>query len=131
TVDHSAPAADALAGQLSAGDGVLRRNAVLALADAGDPRAADGLPALLVRGNYDGDASLDGPDAATRDAASREAARADVVEQFLVSACRAAGKSRAPELHAPLVALASNDPSLKVRSAAIQALHDRGESENS
>jgi len=104
---------------------------VLALADAGDPRAADGLPALLVRGNYDGDRSLDGPDAAGRDAASQEAARADVVEQFLVSACHAAAKSRAPELRPLLAALASNDPSLKVRSAAIEALQLRGESEKS
>jgi hypothetical protein len=78
-----------VAGQLGHGDGVLQRNAILALADAGDARAAAGLPALLVRANYDGDASLDGPDAALRDEDSRAAARANVVEQFLVSACRA------------------------------------------
>ena len=126
------PAADAVAGQLGAGDGVLRRNAVLALADAGDARAAAGLPALLDRAGYEGDSSLDGPDAGLRDSSSRAAARDTVVEQFLVSACKAAGKSRDPALTPLLRALGANDPSLKVRSAAIDALHDRGESpENS
>jgi len=125
-------AADAVAGQLGHGDGVLQRNAILALADAGDARAAAGLPALLVRSNYDGDVSLDGPDAALRDEDSRAAARATVIEQFLVSACRAAGKSRDPALAPLLRALEAGDPSLKVRSAALGALHDRGESpENS
>ncbi|HEX5012035.1 MAG TPA: HEAT repeat domain-containing protein [Planctomycetota bacterium] len=125
-------AADAVADQLGQGDGVLQRNAILALADAGDARSAPGLPALLVRANYDGDASLDGPDAALRDEDSRAAARATVVEQFLVSACRAAGKSRDPALGPLLRALEADDPSLKVRSAALGALHDRGESpENS
>jgi|GEM_PF-1947339 len=125
--DGSAPAADAVAGLLGRSDGVLHRNAVLALADAGDPRAAPWLPPLLVRDNYALDGSLDGPDAALRDEASRAAARADVVEQFLVSACRAAGKSRDPALAPLLRALCGTDPSLKVRSAAISALHDRGE----
>ena len=130
--DGSAAAADAVAGQLGQGDGVLQRNAVLALADAGDARAADRLPALLVRGNYENDTSLDGPDATLRDEASREAARATVVEQFLVSACRAAAKSHDPALAPLLRALEAGDPSLKVRSAALGALHDRGEStENS
>jgi HEAT repeat protein len=121
-----------VAGQLGHGDGVLQRNAILALADAGDARSAPGLPALLVRANYDGDVSLDGPDAALRNEDSRAAARANVVEQFLVSACRASGKSRDPALTPLLRALESGDPSLKVRSAALDALHARGETtENS
>lgn len=124
--DGSAPAADAVAGLLAGSDGLLARNAVLALADAGDPRAAAGLPALLVRANYDLDPALDGPEAALRDEASRAHARDEVVEGFLVQACRAAAKSPDPALSPALRALADNDPSLKVRSAAINALHDRG-----
>jgi len=127
-VDGSAPAADAVAGALVSGSGLLARNAVLALADAGDPRAAPGLPALLSRAGYDLDPSLDGPDAALQDAASRANGRANVVEGFLVQACRAASKSPDPALAPLLRALAADDPSLKVRSAAINALHDRGES---
>lgn len=126
--DGSAPAADAVAGLLGGGDSLLARNAVLALADAGDPRAAAGLPALLVRANYDLDPALDGPEAAQRDEASRAIARDQVVEGFLVQACRAAAKSPDPALSSALRELADNDPSLKVRSAAINALHDRGAS---
>jgi HEAT repeats len=126
--DGDAAAADAVAGQLAVADGVLHRNAVLALADAGDARAAAGLPALLVRANYEHDVSLDGPDAALRDEDSRAAARAEVVEQFLVQACRAAAKSHDPALGPLLRALEAGDPSLKVRSAALGALSDRGES---
>jgi HEAT repeat protein len=116
-----------VAGVLAGGNGLLARNAVLALADAGDPRAAPGLPALLARDAYASDPSLDGPDAALQDEQSRANDRADVVEGFLVQACRAAAKSADPALAPLLRALAADDPSLKVRSAAINALHDRGE----
>ncbi|MBM3985061.1 MAG: HEAT repeat domain-containing protein [Planctomycetes bacterium] len=127
SVDGSAAATDAVAGALTSESGLLARNAVLALADAGDPRAAPGLPALLARDSYAVDPSLDGPDAALQDEQSRANGRANVVEGFLVQACRAAAKSADPALAQPLRALAAHDPSLKVRSAAINALHDRGE----
>ncbi|HZL99918.1 MAG TPA: HEAT repeat domain-containing protein, partial [Planctomycetota bacterium] len=121
------PAAlDAIAGQLGGGDSVLHRNAVLALAQAGDGRAWPWLPALLDRSAYAGDGRLDGAESALRDEASRAAARESVVEQFLVSACRAAAHSDDPALRPLLQSLGSNDPSLKVRSAAISALADLG-----
>jgi HEAT repeat protein len=121
-----AAARDAIAGQLGGGDSVLHRNAVLALAQAGDARAAPWLPALLDRASYAGDARLDGDEAALRDEASRAAARESVVEQFLVSACRAAAHADDPALRPLLQSLSSNDPSLKVRSAAVSALADLG-----
>jgi len=121
------PAAlDAIAGQLGGSDSLLHRNAVLALAQAGDRRAAAWLPALLDRSSYAGDSRLDGTESALRDEASRAAARESVVEQFLVSACRAAAHCDDPALRPLLRTLGSNDPSLKVRSAAISALADLG-----
>ena len=118
------PARDAIAAQLGGDDSVLHRNAVLALAQAGDRRASPWLPALLDRAAYEADSRLDGEDSALRDEASRAAARASVVEQFLVSACRAAAHVDDPALRPLLQALGSNDPSLKVRSAALSALAD-------
>ena len=118
------PARDAIAGQLGGDDSVLHRNAVLALAQAGDRRASPWLPALLDRASYEADSRLDGEESALRDEASRAAARASVVEQFLVSACRAAAHVDDPSLRPLLQALGSNDPSLKVRSAALSALAD-------
>ena len=117
-------ARDAIAGLLGGENTVLHRNAVLALAQAGDRRASPWLPALLDRAAYAGDSRLDGTEAALRDEASRAAARESVVEQFLVSACRAAAHVDDPALRPLLQALSSNDPSLKVRSAAISALED-------
>ncbi|HTE05672.1 MAG TPA: HEAT repeat domain-containing protein [Planctomycetota bacterium] len=119
----SPPARDAVAGQLTSEDGILRRNAALALAAAGDSRAAPYLPALLDRAGYEGDPALGDPDP-TLDEASRQVKRADVVEQFLVSAARAAGKLGDRSLAPKLEQMRANDPSLKVRSAAINALHD-------
>lgn len=120
------PARDAIARQLGGSDSVLHRNAVLALAQAGDARATPYLAALLNRGSYTDDGRLDGAEAALRDEASRAAARENVVEQFLVSACRAAAHTDDPALRPLLQSLSSNDPSLKVRSAAISALADLG-----
>ena len=122
----SEPARDAIAAQLGGPDSVLHRNAVLALAQAGDRRAAPWMPALLDRAAYAGDSRLDGEEAALQDDASRAAARENVVEQFLVSACRAAAHVDDPALRPLLQSLSSNDPSLKVRSAAISALADLG-----
>jgi hypothetical protein len=121
------PARDAIAGRLGGEDTILHRNAVLALAEAGDPRAADWMPALLTRESYADDSQLDGPDAGLLDEVSRLAAREIVVEEFLVNACRAAAHLHEPALVPTLQALRADDPSLKVRSAAINALHDLGE----
>lgn len=120
------PARDAIAVQLGGADSVLHRNAVLALAQAGDRRASPWMAALLDRGSYADDSRLDGAEAALQDEASRAAARESVVEQFLVSACRAAAHVDDPALRPLLQSLSSNDPSLKVRSAAISALADLG-----
>jgi HEAT repeat protein len=124
-------ALDAIAGRLGGEDSLLHRNAVLALAQAGDARAAPWLPALLHRDGYADDSRLDGPDAALQDESSRAAARESVVEQFLVSACRAAAHMADPSVAPLLRALRANDPSVKVRSAAINALHDLGVSQES
>ncbi len=121
-----APARDALAGLLGGSDSLLHRNAVLALAQCRDPRAAPWLAAMLDRAHYDGDARLQGPDADLLDESSRLAVRDGVVEQFLVNACRAAGRLGDPGLVAPLRPLRESDPSLKVRSAAIRALDELG-----
>ena len=117
---------DAIASQLGGTDSVLHRNAVLALAQAGDRRATPWMAALLDRAAYAGDSRLDGDEATLQDEASRAAARESVVEQFLVSACRAAAHVDEPALRPLLQSLSSNDPSLKVRSAAISALADLG-----
>jgi len=127
-------ARDAIATQVGGGDTMLHRNAVLALAQAGDARAVPHLPALLRRAGYEGDARLDGPDAALKDEASRLAAREDVIEQFLVNAARASAKldpAAAASVIPLLRELRRDDPSLKVRSAAINALHDLGVPEES
>jgi hypothetical protein len=126
-----AEALSAIAGMLGGEDTVLHRNAVLALAQAGDLRAAPWLPALLTRAAYAEDSRLDGPDAALQDAQSRAAARESVVEQFLVSACRAASHMADPSVAPLLQALRTDDPSVKVRSAAINALHDLGVTQES
>jgi hypothetical protein len=120
-------ARDAVAGELTSEDGILRRNAALALGAAGDSRAAPYLPALLVRASYDSDPALGDPDP-TLDEASRAAKREDVVEQFLVSATRAAARLGDPSLLPLLEQMRANDPSVKVRSAAINALHDIAQS---
>jgi hypothetical protein len=126
-----AEALGAIAGMLGGPDSLLHRNAVLALAQAGDVRAAPWLPALLSRDAYAADSRLDGPDAALQDEPSRAAARESVVEQFLVSACRAAAHLADPSVAPLLQALRANDPSVKVRSAAINALHDLGMTQES
>ncbi|MGQ0552771.1 MAG: HEAT repeat domain-containing protein [Planctomycetota bacterium] len=120
---------EAIAGLLGGADTLMHRNAVLALANAGDPRALPWLPALLDRGSYAQDAALDGPEGGQRDEASRMAAREGVIEQFLVNACRATVTARATDLVPQLQSLRANDSSVKVRSAAINALHDLGAAE--
>ena len=123
-------ARDALVGLLGGADSLDHRNAVLMLAAQGDARAADWLAPMLSRDSYAHDPALLHPDQALTDDASRAAARAEVVEAFLVNAARAAAHLDDAASRALLVpalqALRSNDPSLKVQSAAINALHDLG-----
>jgi hypothetical protein len=87
---------------------------------------------MLARESYASDPALLHPDQALSDEASRAAARDVVVEAFLVNAARAAAHVSDPALRAELVsalqALRVNDPSLKVQSAAINALHELGAS---
>lgn len=119
-------ARDVLAGRLGQGDGLEHRNLVMALAQAGDLRASEWLGALLERADYDGDTSILGQNYASLPDASREAVRADLIEQFLVNACRAAEALGDSEMIEPLQRLREGDPSTKVKSAAIHALHALG-----
>lgn len=116
-------ARDALAARLGEGSGLEHRNTVIALAQTGDPRAAEWLAPMLSRADYEADTSILGQDFSTLSESSRAAVRADVLEQFLVNACRAAEALGDPELIGPLQRLRETDPSTKVKGAAIQALH--------
>jgi hypothetical protein len=124
----NAPALDAVAGMLGDDDTILHRNAVIALGGAQDGRAALYLPGLLHRSGYDADPALLGEDADLLDEASRAEKRAFVTETLLVNAVKAAGKLGDPAMIPQLEELRANDPSVKVRSAAINALHDLGTS---
>ena len=126
----SPEALDLIADQATAEDSIVARNAVLVLARAGDPRATPFLGRMLVRDAYDGDAQLES-DIAGLDAPSRDATRNAVVERFLIDSCRAA-EALGDRGHLPaLQKLREADPSLKVRSAAINALHALGASSES
>lgn len=123
---RDAPALDALATVLGGDDTILHRNAVIALGLAGDTRAALWLPGLLNRSGYDADPAILGPDADTMDEASRAGKRESVTEAFLVQALKAASALGDRSLIPLAEVLRANDPSVKVRSAAINALHDLG-----
>ena len=120
-------AQDALASLLGSEDTLAHRNAVFALAQSGDDRARGLLSPLMMRESYSGDALLDGPGVEHLDTASREAAREGVVEQFLVNACRAAEALDDRTTVSSLRLLRQDDPSTKVRSAAMNALHTFGQ----
>lgn len=122
----SGPALDAVATLLGGDDTILHRNAVIALGGAGDARAAGWLPGLLNRSGYAQDPALLGPDAGAMSEASRIQQRLHVTEQFLVNAVKAAGILGDASLIPQLEHLRAEDPSVKVRSAAINALHDLG-----
>lgn len=109
-------------------DTILARNAVLLRARDGDARAAPFLISMLDRASYAGDARLDG-DVPGMDEASREVSRAEATEAFLIEAAKAAGALGDGALAEPLQTLREGDPSLKVRSAAIDALHALGANE--
>jgi hypothetical protein len=121
-----APALDAVATLLGGNDTILHRNAVIALGGAGDARASLWLPGLLDRSGYAQDPALLGPDAGVMDEASRLEKRAGMTEAFLIQAVKAAGALGDASLIPQLEELRANDPSVKVRSAAINALHDLG-----
>jgi HEAT repeat protein len=59
---------------------------------------------------------------------SRAFTRESVVETFLVKACLAASELGDPATRPLLEKLREADPSMKVRSAAIDALHELGPS---
>ncbi len=121
------PAAlDSLAGLLGGDDSLDHRNAVLSLASRGDARALPHLIDMLSRESYGSDPALDPPDAALLDTASRAEARGRAVDAFLENACRAAGKLGESAAVNPLRRLGRDDPSVKVQSAAINALYDLG-----
>ena len=119
-----------LAGSLRSEDSILARNAALLLVREPhrDARAKPFLIHMLSREGYAKDPSLDGELRDLMDEDSREAARADAVETFLVMACLAASELGDPAAVPPLQVLRETDPSLKVRSAAIDALHALGSS---
>ena len=108
----------------------IARNAALLLAGEPhrDPAVKPFLLNMLDRGAYAQDPSLDGPLRGLMDEASRAAARDHAVETFLVLACRAASALGDRDAIPRLENLREADPSLKVRSAAIDALHELGAS---
>lgn len=116
-------AADLMAAQFLHTDGIVARNAAMLRGQAGDPRALPFVLRLLERDSYAADSALDGSLAGMSEE-SRAASRADAVDAFLVEAAKAAGRLGDPALNTPLQKLREADPSLKVRSAAINALHD-------
>lgn len=120
------PALDAVATLLNGDDTVLHRDAVIALGGAGDARAAAWMPGLLSRSGYALDPALLGPDADAMDEVSRVRMREMVTEAFLVNAAKAAAALGDPDMIPQLELLRAEDPSVKVRSAAINALHDLG-----
>jgi HEAT repeat protein len=119
-----------LAGSLRATDSIVSRNAALLLASAPyrDGSVKPFLLHMLDRAAYADDPTLDGPLRELMDETSRKAAREDAVEQFLVSACQAAAELGDRDAIPRLENLREADPSLKVRSAAIDALFDLGSS---
>ncbi len=121
-------ALDGVAALLDGHDTLDHRNAVLALAARGDERAADYLPPMLRRDSYATDSALDVTELAGDDA-SLAIVRTNLVDQFLLSAVRAAVALGDPTVVPQLQQLRENDPSLKVQSAAINALYDMGVSE--
>jgi len=123
-------ARELLAGSLRASDSIVARNAALLLAGepSRDPRALPFLLHMLERSGYDSDPALDGPLRDLMDEASRQAVRADAVESFLIQACASAAALGDPAAIPSLQHLREADPSLKVRSAAIDALHALGTS---
>jgi len=119
-------AAEAIAPLLEGGSSLDRRNAALALAVAGDRRALPQLEAMLERASYEDDPHLLGPFRDDYSAESRAAARANLTEVFLSEACAATVPfAEEAGLDRRLRRLRENDPSIKVRSAAIAALLDR------
>lgn len=123
------PAAlDTLAGLLGGDDSLDHRNAVLSLAARGDDRASPWLMDMLSRDSYGTDPALDPPQADLLDAESRALARAHTVDAFLEHSARAAGKLGDPDAVPHLRRLGRDDPSLKVQSAAINALYELGAS---
>jgi len=111
-------------------DSIVARNAALLL--AGEPHRDEAarpfVMHMLDRSGYDKDPGLEGELRELMDEDSREQARKAVVEQFLVSACRAAGALGDPAAVPRLENLREADPSMKVRSAAIDALRTLGSS---
>jgi HEAT repeat protein len=118
------PAREALAELLRSDDGLLARNAALQLGLLGDARAAPFVERMLVRESYGNDPALDARLASIPEGPSRTSAREAAVEQFLVTACAAAARLGGSSLSSPLQHLKDADPSLKVKSAAIDALHE-------
>lgn len=123
---RSGEARDVIAEQLEGDDTLVARNAALILAEAGDERARPWLLGMLERRSYARDAGLEAESREMMDEESREASRESVVEQFLVRACQAAAALGDPSAVPALRKLREGDQSLRVRSAAIDALHRMG-----
>lgn len=128
----AAPARDQLADLIRDPDAEIARNAALQLGLIGDERALPVVAHLLDRGSYGDDGGVSKALASLADDASRAESLDQYVEQMLVFACRAAARLGDPTLVPALRALRRGDRSMKVKSAALDALHDMGvESETS
>lgn len=119
-------ALDGLATQLEVADSIIARNAALLLAAHGDERAEPFVRFMLDRGSYQGDPALASPLRAQLDEGSRTSVVDAATEQFLVLACKAAADLGSDAAVPALQVLRETDPSLKVKSAALDALHDLG-----
>lgn len=120
------PAADAaLVAALTASDAMVARNAALLTARRRNLAALPMLLRLLDPESYAGDGSME-LGLSEFDEASRAQALAGSTEAFLIQACQAAATLGDPAVVAGLQKLREPDRSVKVRSAAINALDALG-----
>lgn len=118
-------ARDVLAAQLGSSHAEIARNAAIQLGLAGDARAKPVLLHLLDRDAYAADAGVSGALQGLSEG-SRAEARDQYVDELMINACRAASRLGDPAFVPVLQALRRGDRSMKVKSAALDALHEMG-----
>ncbi|GJM23483.1 MAG: hypothetical protein DHS20C15_33980 [Planctomycetota bacterium] len=122
---ETAEAREVLVEQLRSSETQMVRNAAIWLGMAQDERATPVLLHLLDREAYGPDAGVPG-DLAQLSEGSRAAARDQYVDDMMILTCRAAARLGDPAFVSVLQALRRDDRSMKVKSAALDALHDMG-----
>jgi len=121
----SPEARDVLAAQLRSSHAEMVRNAAIQLGLAGDARATPVLLHMLDRSAYTADAGVSGALQGLSEA-SRQQARDQYVDELMINACRAAARLGGSAFESVLQALRRGDRSMKVKSAALDALHEMG-----